>query len=250
MLQPYRKGVFQVNISEFRSAPFSLTAFGSKGIICSESRLAFGRDGGLVPGGLPKDRSTGGAVRRVLGIALLMALLAACGSRPVPVDLDAEEYAVYAAVIRAMYLPGPGQIVIGNRTGIFRVSDLDEALGWASEKMPGIAPETLDSFRQRNAEPMTLTDRLSLPVPYVLIGEQEVEEIFRDSQGWERFYERYPGSQGLMRLSRVGFNSDMSQALVYVGNQSDWLAGAGYFVLLVKEDGVWVVRVQVMLWIS
>ncbi len=116
--------------------------------------------------------------------------------------------------------------------------------------MPGIAETTLDSFRIRNAEPMTLTNRLPLRLPYVWISEQEVKEIFRDSQGWKRFYERYPGSQGIMEFSRVGFNSDLTQALVYVGNQSDWLAGAGYYVLLVKEGGTWVVRNRIMVWIS
>ncbi len=46
---------------------------------------------------------------------------------------------------------------------------------------------------------------------------------------------RYPNSQGTMTLSRVGFNRNIKQALVYVGNQEGFLAGAGYYVLLVKK---------------
>jgi hypothetical protein len=42
----------------------------------------------------------------------------------------------------------------------------------------------------------------------------------------------------------------MDQALVYAGNQSHWLAGAGYFYLLSKKDGVWVIQADTMVWIS
>ncbi len=68
---------------------------------------------------------------KTAGIVLLLSLLVACGGTPTPVELEAEEYAVYAAVIRAMYLPGPSQIVIENRT-----TTLDLDLGRISEICP------------------------------------------------------------------------------------------------------------------
>jgi len=188
-------------------------------------------------------------MRRVL--LLLLVLLVACRVAPTPgpAEIEAEEYAVYAALIEAEYLPGPGLIVLENRTEAGMDQDLERMLERINEKMPGIAAETLGSFRLRNAETVTLTNRLSLSVPYVLIDEQEMKEIFAEG-GWDLFYERYPHSQGVMSLSRVGFNSDLTQALVYVGNWSHWVVGAGYYVLLAKERSVWVVRDKVMVWIS
>jgi len=61
---------------------------------------------------------------------------------------------------------------------------------------------------------------------------------------------RYPNSQGTMTLSGVGFNRNINQALVYVGNPEGFLAGAGYYVLLVKEKGTWVIKQKLMTWIS
>jgi hypothetical protein len=86
---------------------------------------------------------------------------------------------------------------------------------------------------------------------YVLLTEENMRQIFNINQnGWDVFYADYPGAPGITTLSRVGFNDAMDQALVYVGTQSHWLAGAGYIVLLVKVEGVWVIDQQVMTWIS
>jgi len=50
--------------------------------------------------------------------------------------------------------------------------------------------------------------------------------------------------------ARVGFNTENDKALVYVGNSEGGLAGAGYYILLVKENGAWVIKEEVMTWIS
>jgi hypothetical protein len=64
------------------------------------------------------------------------------------------------------------------------------------------------------------------------------------------FYERYPNTPGITTLSRVGFNEPLDQALVYIGTMSHWKAGVGYYVLLSKVNGSWLVEQQVMTWIS
>jgi hypothetical protein len=42
----------------------------------------------------------------------------------------------------------------------------------------------------------------------------------------------------------------MSKALVYMWSGCDVLYGAGYYVILVKEDGEWAVQDDVMSWVS
>jgi hypothetical protein len=75
--------------------------------------------------------------------------------------------------------------------------------------------------------------------------------LFNQNQdGWQLFYEQYPGTPGITTISQVGFNVNFDQALVYVGTMSHWLAGAGYFMLLNKVNGAWIVDQQVMSWIS
>jgi len=85
----------------------------------------------------------------------------------------------------------------------------------------------------------------------VIAPRKDIDDIFSSQEdGWEEFYKKYPGSTGTTELSRVGFNKDMTMALVYFGNQRHWLAGAGYYVILKKEDGNWTVLASAMAWIS
>lgn len=83
------------------------------------------------------------------------------------------------------------------------------------------------------------------------MNDSEVNEIFSDpNAGWDFFYKKYPDSQGITTLSRVGFNIDKTKALVYFGTQSDGLAGTGYYVILQKEINRWKIVKKQMLWIS
>ncbi len=67
---------------------------------------------------------------------------------------------------------------------------------------------------------------------------------------WVKFHKRFPGSHGILQFSRVGFNRDRTQALFYLGNQWDSLAGNGCFVLMGKSEGNWKLIAQVGLWAS
>ena len=177
--------------------------------------------------------------------------------------LRVDEYAVYSALIKAKYTKGLhftgneyvfGQvqiIVIMDHTSLNESAEdgIGKTLEWVHENMPAIAQETLDNFHTRNVQEHPLDDFFDLEIKLVFMSEEEVEEHFQ-KDGWLEFYEIYPFSQGIMTLSKVGFNSEMNQALVYVGNQSSWDSGAGYYVLLFKENNVWIIQDEVVIWIS
>lgn len=69
------------------------------------------------------------------------------------------------------------------------------------------------------------------------MGDEEFEHIFRDREGWTRFRREFPGSDGTLRFSRVGFDRDVTQAMLYAGQQFDWKIGSGGFWLFSKIDG-------------
>ena len=117
--------------------------------------------------------------------------------------------------------------------------------------IPKLSTEMISDFETINEQGYLLKPLFDLSIQYVLISDDEVKEIFfKFEKGWERYYERYPNSQGIMALSKVGFNSEMDKALVDVGNQSHNLAGAGYFVFLEKENGVWTITDILNTWMS
>jgi len=48
----------------------------------------------------------------------------------------------------------------------------------------------------------------------------------------------------------VGFNNSLDQAVIYVGNMAGPLIGSGFYYLMEKKNGEWVIKEQVMVWIS
>ena len=191
-------------------------------------------------------------MRAVLLSLVVSIMLISCASVPLlgTPTMEAEEYEVYRSVIDAMYIHDQTElIVIMDRTGIGRAQDLEESLAYVTENIIGVEDETVNGFRDANGESHLLRDDLDLGFTCVLLSEEETRDIF-DSGGWDEFYARYPHSQGIMTVSRVGFNRERDQALVYVGNQSHWLGGAGYYLFLTKEEGVWRIQEEIMVWIS
>ena len=167
------------------------------------------------------------------------------------------EYAVYRALIEEMYvLDWVKLIVIRNET-VIDSQYYAGAFGVPDEL--SLSPEILNSIENQNRQPQAIScDKLALSVACEILDQEAFDQVFtRDDEhpkdiwdNWDRFYEKYPDSQGIMRLSRVGFNTDGSEALVYVGNTQHDLVGAGYYVLLVKKAGTWVVHSKELTWIS
>lgn len=189
-------------------------------------------------------------MQRVLLLILILLIGCTIPATPAPVDVESEEAGVYAALLEQLH-GSAERYVMEEQTAPSLSGGDDQTADYIVENMPALQPETLDGFRQRNALSYLLNDRLTLSVPVVRISEREREEIFGEpGAGWDEFYRRYPGSPGLMELSRVGFNQGRTQALVYIGVQSHYLAGIGLYVLLEKENDRWIIREQVMAWIS
>ncbi len=110
----------------------------------------------------------------------------------------------------------------------------------------------VDNFKNKNAKAYKLENKFSIPQTVILIPDEELNKIFRDnpSKGWDAFYEKYPNSSGAIRISRVGLNSNQTQAILYFGYQDGLVSGEGYLIFLTKDEGKWIVKEQVSLWIS
>lgn len=122
-----------------------------------------------------------------------------------------------------------------------------------SRKQFPVEKETVLDYLEKNKESHILTGISDLGVAYLLVTNDDLKGAFPErgiDRAWDRFYEEYPGSSGIVFFSRVGFNRDQTEAFVYAGRQCGWLCGAGYYVLLRKENGRWVIQQQISLWVS
>jgi hypothetical protein len=194
----------------------------------------------------------------LLTLLFLLLPLAACTSGttatepPVEDSFGSEEQAAYRTAFEQIY-GEPRMYVLMALTspGIDGVEGLPAALVSLQTRLSDLEAETLASFQSRNEESTAITEDMDLGIPYVLLTRADFDAIFApNTSGWDVFYTRYPNSPGMTTVSAVGFNTDLTQALVYIGTTSHWLAGAGYYLLLEKEDLTWRISEQVLAWIS
>jgi hypothetical protein len=188
------------------------------------------------------------------GLMLLALLLCSCGPglpkatvTPSP-SIEAEEYAVYSALIRQNpigYDLGSSFVVRENTR-----ADLD-MFERTLENVHRLPTSLVDSYRARNAASYTLNSNLDIEQDYVLMPQEVFDQILgRKGARWVDFETKYPGASGFILFSRVGFNADGDQALADMGYRCGDLCGAGGLYLLVKEDGNWKVQETLMVWQS
>ncbi len=89
-------------------------------------------------------------------------------------------------------------------------------------------------FRRNNEVTMRLEPGLDLPRPYELV---EVSELVGKRKS-ERWVSEKNGAYAVYELSAVGFSSDMTLAIVYVGYDCP-LCGRRALYVLKKTDGKW-----------
>ena len=196
----------------------------------------------------------------LLGVLILTLFISGCkmsGSVPSHTEnktdiLESEEFSVYNVLINKKYAHDKTQLIViqeltsGSKTGFDR---LDEGLKYVSEKISGVEQEVFKDFSIKNSEAHRLQDKFNLKVKHVIEREDELQAMMQTQDFWGAFYKKHPGAQGLITLSRVGFNNKIDQALVYIGNAGGSLGGAGFYVLLTKKEGIWIVQSEIQVWV-
>jgi hypothetical protein len=199
------------------------------------------------------------AMAKRLIAAVLFATVAACsggGKAPAPCESGAaaNEYAVYSAAVEEFSKGHHGKsVVIYDRT-----IDASDPAGVTSEWMlrcGAFVPEAdkamLDSYKERNREPLVLARNFTLGREYVLASAADLIEIPNDRIRSEGVGAKYPDAFGLVWLSRVGFNAGMSRAVVYISRGACGLGcGEGACMVLVREDCQWKVKDKGRVWMS
>ncbi|MGD2249910.1 MAG: hypothetical protein PVF58_15995 [Candidatus Methanofastidiosia archaeon] len=173
--------------------------------------------------------------------------------------LEKEEYAVYNALIETgIYIFGTDSSVLSLEAIVVKdeaslefmksyVVKKDQAREYMAERMPEVEQETFEDFKMKNTEPYPLHNFFDVSIPIVLVNKEEINEILRKENGDNIFLSTY-NSDVFVTLSRVGFNAEMDQALVYAGISTTIGFGIGYYVLLVKEGGHWKVHNGIEAW--
>jgi hypothetical protein len=178
-------------------------------------------------------------------------------------EISSEEYAIYAVVVGWMFSNVKGALglqlndktlVIGDQT----VSDSFAAVVGENEGKKVkrafstlASQETIDDYVAKNSKSHQLTKSLDLKLKYTIVPKENIEQIFKIRPGaWEEFFRQFHDSTGFIELSRAGFNSGGTQAIVYAQHLCGGLCGTGHHLLLVKKNKEWIVKKAVMAWVS
>lgn len=174
--------------------------------------------------------------RNILFSAFALTILACSfftrqfAATPSAADIEKEEAAVYSFFVRekdkAVLIRETSTDILGNSP--------QQMVDSIKSNFKEASSETLDSYVERNQEPIQLSPDMDLGVDYVLLSQEEA----------------FQGSEEYFIFSRVGFNHALDQALVYVGEVAGPLAGSGFYHLMEKKDGQWTVKQSIMVWIS
>lgn len=178
--------------------------------------------------------------------------------------LEKEQETVYSVVLarEAVFGMGGKAILLKSTTFPWSGSTTENQEGnWLeiSDNLPDLSRVTYDNYLARNDQPYPLSPDMDLSIKYYLISEAELGEIYQTSGEspdgmtggpYNEMISRYPGTNGLTRVSQVGFNPEMTEALVYVANESGSLSAEYYLVRLVKQSGGWSIVDTWLIWIA
>lgn len=186
-------------------------------------------------------------------IVLFASTLTACSAispaapTPSAEEIEKEEQAVYS-----FFLPNTGNpvLILEETSSDVSSDNAEQTIDYIKSDLEDISKQTLNSFLERNAEHTQLSANMDLGVEYTLLSADDLHRIASQPNWGKLLEEEYPGAHGYTIFSRVGFNNNLDQALIYVGSVGGPLMGSGTYFLMEKQNGEWIMKEQIMSWIS
>lgn len=171
--------------------------------------------------------------------------------------IDDVDYQIYSLVLAETQTESKQSIVFQTSTNAISISEETGSDSYAvffKSVIPDLDLTVFTDYRRINASTVNFENKFKVNSKTIkLIGEEELTSIFSVPDvngGWERFYNKYPNSNGYTRFSRIGYNTDKTTAVLEVGRFYASLGGSGTIVILKKENAAWkIIRTQ-MTWIS
>lgn len=152
-----------------------------------------------------------------------------------------EDYAVYAAVLGSRTRTLVSRDLIPARDLPDRRWWARDRSSWASIEAPQPSLDTLEDFQQVNRRLLQLDVAPLASLPVILKTNRELRQLKkRDDQLWVP----------VVHMSRVGFNREWTEAVVYVQYMCGPWCGGGGFILLGKVDGTWRIRASRSSWVA
>jgi len=171
-------------------------------------------------------------MKKIYFIPYLFFLIISCSDNIVDSKLFGygEDYLIYETILKDG-LSRANKLIVLNDSTIGESFD-SNSVNHYSEQIPEVSIETLNNYIEVNRQKVRL--KRIRGIDFIFLSESNND---------------YKNKVNVF-LSRVGYNSKKSQAIVTMGVTYAPLAGSGTLYYLEKTDGVWKIRKKLMTWIS
>ncbi len=185
-----------------------------------------------------------------ISFILMVSLVFGCSRPYSELDLpyedetEKEDYAVYSESIEYVYLRN---LVSHNKRdvkSIVVISQTDELNEYWKNKFiseledEGIQEEVIEAWRTENNSVILLQRKFDFDYEYFIVNRDELDE-YGSEHFFSEFYKRYPDSNGLISVSRIGYDETRTTALIHVIHSFGTLGARYYFLVLQKSAGGW-----------
>lgn len=184
---------------------------------------------------------------RLLLLFLLTCLLSACtGQNSYSVEDKSalrlqKEQEVYLALLGA---DTSSYMVILSDTTYYEAE-----LDGLPKEIPSLSKDTVTDYELVNQQSMKFPASLNINKQYALIDRAELDSLLAEFD-WGKFNQKYQNANAVYALSRVGFDPEFKQALVYMGYSCGGECGLGSLYFLVYDGKNWTIKKQYDLWVS
>lgn len=171
--------------------------------------------------------------------------------------LDDVDYQIYSTVLTGMQIDSKLPIIFQTSSKGMSISEetgSDSYIKFLKSEIPDLDLTVFTDYNRINTNAINFDNKFTVNSKTVkLVGEEELNFIFSVPDvngGWERFYKKYPDSNGYTRFSRIGYNTDKTWAVLEIGNFYAGLGAEGSIIILKKENTAWKIVKILMTWIS
>jgi len=177
--------------------------------------------------------------RKIIVLVVVLSLISACGKNDIHRSRATEEAAVYSALINEQ-LEVPFSYLIGDPILIVNSTDYESVDDdYLYDNAPSLGKDTLEDFKEVNKEPQPLNVPLSLNKPYEYIA------LPSDDNGWIELSEKHPQAISITSVSKIGFNKEFDQALVYMAYYCGNECGLDSIYFMVRKGEIWRVEITI-----
>ena len=164
-----------------------------------------------------------------------------------------KDYAVYSACLNSTFVSYP-ELVIRQYTVSSTASELQSRFSNALvAEFPDFPSTLFPDYITKNGARDFLGNKFTTPGKQIReVAESELNyysATLNSAEFWGKFNEEYPNSNGYVSLSRTGYNSDSTHALVEMGHSWSTTGGQGLLIYLRFNGTDWMVLKSIVSWV-